>query len=210
MVCQAASKSFTTSATLVVMTGAGGWTAWPAGDCCAPSAAGASTLRLTASQDPATYRRGMRMRHPPSGPGPLLSPGAALRPCRLHPRPAAFNGRNNPLHFFWGEIALQLGKAELFREFWAGGPKAPDERDWLKLFEGDEPILILLDEMPPYFHYLDTQKVGNGTVGDGFKALLDRWSHNVGTDIEQQIKAWNAVDRANTADAPTPYRFKRK
>ncbi len=81
-------------------------------------------------------------------------------------RPAAFNGRNNPLHFFWGEIALQLGKAELFREFWAGGPKAPDERDWLKLFEGDDPILILLDEMPPYFHYLDTQKVGNGTVGD--------------------------------------------
>jgi len=81
-------------------------------------------------------------------------------------RVAAFNGRNNPLHFLWGEIALQLGKAELFREFWSGGPKAPDERDWLKLFEGNEPTLILLDEMPPYFHYLDTQKVGNGTVGD--------------------------------------------
>jgi predicted AAA+ superfamily ATPase len=51
-------------------------------------------------------------------------------------------------------------------EFWTGGPKAPDEKDWLKLFEGDEPVLILLDEMPPYFHYLDTQKVGNGTVAD--------------------------------------------
>ena len=38
--------------------------------------------------------------------------------------------------------------------------------DWLKLFEGGEPVLILLDEMPPYFHYLDTQKVGNGTVAD--------------------------------------------
>ena len=46
------------------------------------------------------------------------------------------------------------------------GPKAPDEKDWLKLFEGDEPVLILLDELPPYFHYLDTQKVGNGTVAD--------------------------------------------
>ena len=33
-------------------------------------------------------------------------------------------------------------------------------------FEGDRPVLILLDEMPPYFHYLDTQKVGNGTVAD--------------------------------------------
>lgn len=79
---------------------------------------------------------------------------------------AAFNGRNNPVHFFWGEVAQQLGSTELFRDFWVGGPKAPDERDWLRLFEGGEPILILLDELPPYFHYLDTQKVGNGTVAD--------------------------------------------
>jgi len=79
---------------------------------------------------------------------------------------AAFNGRNNPDHFLWGEIATQLGKGEQFRSFWTSGPKAPDEKDWLKLLEGDQPILILLDEMPPYFHYLDTQKVGNGTVAD--------------------------------------------
>jgi hypothetical protein len=79
---------------------------------------------------------------------------------------AAFNGRNNPDHFFWGEIANQLGRGEQFRGFWTGGPKAPDEKDWLKLFDGDQPVLILLDEMPPYFHYLDTQKVGNGTVAD--------------------------------------------
>lgn len=79
---------------------------------------------------------------------------------------AAFNGRNSPDHFFWGEIAEQLGKGYQFRRFWEAGPKAPDEKDWLKLFEGNQPILILLDEMPPYFHYLDTQKVGNGTVAD--------------------------------------------
>ncbi len=79
---------------------------------------------------------------------------------------AAFNGRNNPDHFFWGEIANQLGRGDQFRPYWTGGPKAPDEKDWLKLFEGDTPVLILLDEMPPYFHYLDTQKVGNGTVAD--------------------------------------------
>lgn len=78
----------------------------------------------------------------------------------------AFNGRNSPDHFFWGEIANQLGRGEQFRAFWTSGPKAPDEKDWLKLFDGDEPVLILLDEMPPYFHYLDTQKVGNGTVAD--------------------------------------------
>ena len=62
---------------------------------------------------------------------------------------AAFNGRNNPDHFFWGEIANQLGKGEQFKAFWTGGPKAPDEKDWLKLFDGGQPVLILLDEMPP-------------------------------------------------------------
>ncbi len=79
---------------------------------------------------------------------------------------AAFNGRNNPDHFFWGEIASQLGRGDQFKAFWTSGPKAPDEKEWLKLFEGDQPVLILLDELPPYFHYLDTQKVGNGTVAD--------------------------------------------
>ena len=79
---------------------------------------------------------------------------------------AAFNGRNNPDHFFWGEIADQLGKGERFRDICSPGPKAPEEKDWLKLFEDDAPVLILLDEMPPYFHYLDTFKVGNGTIAD--------------------------------------------
>lgn len=79
---------------------------------------------------------------------------------------AAFNGRNNPDHFFWGEIANQLGKGDQFKAFWESGPKAPDEKDWLRLFDADQPVLILLDEMPPYFQYLDLQKVGNGTVAD--------------------------------------------
>ena len=52
--------------------------------------------------------------------------------------------------------------------------------------------------------------IGDGTVGKGFKVLLARWSHNVGIDIKQQIKAWNAVDTASSTDAPTPYRFKNK
>ena len=50
---------------------------------------------------------------------------------------AAFNGRNSPHNFFWGEIAVQLGKGDQFSPFWASGPKAPDEKDWLKLFDGD-------------------------------------------------------------------------
>lgn len=34
---------------------------------------------------------------------------------------AAFNGRNSPDHFFWGEIAKQLGKADQFKAFWKIG-----------------------------------------------------------------------------------------
>ena len=79
---------------------------------------------------------------------------------------AAFNGRNSPVHFFWGEIANQLRKPELFQEFWSSGPKAPDEKAWLRLFDGTDPILILLDEMPPYFEDLATRPIGAGTVAD--------------------------------------------
>jgi len=79
---------------------------------------------------------------------------------------AAFNGRNTPNEFFWGLIAEQLGKPQLFRQFWEGGPKAPDETHWLELFDGPDPVLILLDEMPPYFEILNTQQIGKGTVAD--------------------------------------------
>ncbi|MEI6782186.1 MAG: DUF499 domain-containing protein, partial [Verrucomicrobiota bacterium] len=81
-------------------------------------------------------------------------------------RVAAFNGRNSPAHFFWGDIAQQLGRADVFQEFWSSGPKAPDEKAWFKLFAGQDPILILLDEMPPYFEDLATRPVGAGTVAD--------------------------------------------
>lgn len=79
---------------------------------------------------------------------------------------AAFNGRNNPHTYLWGEIARQLGKESLFREYWESGAKAPEEQSWINLFDGDEPILILLDEMPPYFHYYSTQVLGHGTIAD--------------------------------------------
>lgn len=81
---------------------------------------------------------------------------------------AAFNGRNFPNEFFWGDLAKQLGYPDLFRAFWSSGPKAPGESDWLALFKevGNRPILILLDEMPPYFNNYRTSPVGSGTVAD--------------------------------------------
>lgn len=106
----------------------------------------------------------------------LLAKNTALRPKYLsyhihansfgQAKVAAFNGRNYPPCYFWGEIANQLGKGNLFEKYWSNGPDAPDEKAWLELFDGSEPILILLDEMPPYFHHYNTKSVGQGTVAD--------------------------------------------
>jgi len=81
-------------------------------------------------------------------------------------RVVAFNGRNSPTHYVWGEIAHQLGKGEQFKKFWLSGPEAPDELDWMELLKSDKPTLILLDELPPYFQYLGTRATGTGTVAD--------------------------------------------
>jgi len=106
----------------------------------------------------------------------LLAKNSSLRESQIGTVPyqsdfgsariAAFNGRNNPLTYFWGEVARQLGKESLFKEYWESGAKAPDQQAWVNLFEGDDPILILLDEMPPYFHYYSTQVLGHGTIAD--------------------------------------------
>ncbi len=90
---------------------------------------------------------------------------------------AAFNGRNTPNQYFWGLIAEQLGKPQLFKQFWESGPQAPDESHWLELLEGPDPILILLDEMPPYFEILNTRPIGRGTVADiATRALANLFS----------------------------------
>lgn len=81
-------------------------------------------------------------------------------------RVVAFNGRNSPAHYLWGEIAHQLGMGEQFKHFWLAGPEAPDESDWTALLKSTQPTLILLDELPPYFQYLGTRVTGTGTVAD--------------------------------------------
>ena len=68
---------------------------------------------------------------------------------------AAFNGRNNPGTPISGEkLPASWPEKAFFREFWESGAKAPDEQSWLiTCLKEMSPILILLDEMPPYFHY---------------------------------------------------------
>jgi hypothetical protein len=76
----------------------------------------------------------------------------------------ALNGRLKfDQRFIWGEIARQLDKESEFAKFWKDGADAPDEKDWINLI-GDEPTLILLDELPPYFDYAVTRVVGGGNL----------------------------------------------
>lgn len=78
-------------------------------------------------------------------------------------RIAAFNGRNNPDNFLWGEIAQQLGEAEKIKPYWINGPKAVDQEAW-KAIIGNRPTLIMLDELPPYLEVASTQVIGQGTL----------------------------------------------
>ena len=80
-------------------------------------------------------------------------------------RIAAFNGRNNPENYIWGELAAQLNAEEAIRPYWINGPKAVDQKQWKEII-GDTPTLILLDELPPYLQNADTQAFGKGTLAD--------------------------------------------
>jgi hypothetical protein len=77
---------------------------------------------------------------------------------------AAFNGREQPGNFFWGQLIDQLGASDVLSGDVA---QAPDEAAWLRVYrKSDDPVLIVLDELPPYFEYLNTVAVGNGTMAD--------------------------------------------
>lgn len=106
----------------------------------------------------------------------LLAKHAHLRPDVLpedlnnrldfgNARIAAFNGRNNPDNYIWGEIATQLGAAEEIKDYWINGPKSVDQQKWKDII-GDTPTLIMIDELPPYLDNASTQVYGSGTLAN--------------------------------------------
>lgn len=46
--------------------------------------------------------------------------------------------------------------------------------------------------------------IGEGRVGEIFLKLINKWSKNVGVDIQGQIKSWQ---NKNLSNSPTPYNF---
>jgi predicted AAA+ superfamily ATPase len=78
-------------------------------------------------------------------------------------RVVGFTGRESdaPLGI-WGAIASQLGKKELFNDYYTP-LQAPGQTAWVNLLKG-EPLLILLDELPPYFENAKSRTIGNSDL----------------------------------------------
>lgn len=75
----------------------------------------------------------------------------------------AFTGRESDAPYgIWGSIAEQLGKKEVFKEYYSP-LKAPGENAWIRLLQG-EPLLILLDELPPYLENAKATTIGNSDL----------------------------------------------
>ena len=78
-------------------------------------------------------------------------------------RVVAFSGRESdaPLGI-WGAIATQLGKQEQFADYYTP-LAAPGQTAWVNLLKG-EPLLIMLDELPPYFVNAASKSIGNSDL----------------------------------------------
>lgn len=75
-----------------------------------------------------------------------------------------FTGRENPKYGIWGYIAEQLGKKDQFKEYY-DPLEAPGQSAWINLLKG-EPVVILLDELPPYFQAAQAKQIGDGNLAD--------------------------------------------
>jgi predicted AAA+ superfamily ATPase len=89
-----------------------------------------------------------------------------LRNCRIEAgnetiQVAAFVGRETDTReFLWLHILKLLSRHEL----WEGPPnEPPGASSWARLI-GDQPTLIMLDEMPPFFVALGARAAGPGTT----------------------------------------------
>ena len=80
-------------------------------------------------------------------------------------RVIGFNGRStDAAGGIWGSIAEQLGKAEQFARYISPLLSAPGPEAWKQLLGGD-PLVLFLDELPPYLEYAVAVPVGNADLG---------------------------------------------
>lgn len=88
-------------------------------------------------------------------------PAPRLGRCRV----VGFNGRSTDAPGgIWGSIAEQLGKAGQFARYVSPLLSAPGPEAWKQLLGGD-PLVLFLDELPPYLEYAVAVPVGNADLG---------------------------------------------
>lgn len=91
--------------------------------------------------------------------GSFYTPDKALGAVRV----VAFSGRESDAPFgIWGALAEQLDKRELFKDYYSP-LSAPGQTAWVNLLKG-EPLVIMLDELPPYFVNAKAKSVGNSDL----------------------------------------------
>jgi len=74
-----------------------------------------------------------------------------------------FTGRESDSPYgLWGSLAAQMGKPDHFKDCYSP-LAAPGQKSWENLFDG-QPVLILLDELPPYFEYARSKAIGNSDL----------------------------------------------
>ncbi len=80
-------------------------------------------------------------------------------------RVVGFSGRQSdePLGI-WGSIADQLGKKDEFKGYYSP-LSAPGPNAWVNLLKGT-PLLILLDELPPYFQAAKSKTIGHSDLAE--------------------------------------------
>jgi hypothetical protein len=89
------------------------------------------------------------------------NPAPNLGCCRV----VGFNGRTtDAVGGIWGSIADQLGKVEQFARYVSPLLSAPGPEAWKQLL-GVEPLVLFLDELPPYLEYAVAVPVGNADLG---------------------------------------------
>ena len=88
------------------------------------------------------------------------NPAPNLGTCRV----AGFNGRStDAAGGIWGSLAAQLGKAAQFARYVSPLLSAPGPQAWKQLL-GGEPLVLFLDELPPYLANAVAVPVGNGDL----------------------------------------------
>ena len=109
--------------------------------------------------------------------GGFYTPDPGLGPVRV----VAFSGRESdaPLGI-WGAIAEQLGRKEQFNDYYAP-LAAPGQTAWVNLLRG-EPLVIMLDELPPYFVNAASKSIGNSDLSAVTTTALSNLLVAVGRD----------------------------